>query len=347
VRWLPDNRCEIIHLKHTKVTNKTTLVKKIITSRELPSFIGLCPEANTYSSSGRIFNNPYTYDKVSKVLAIGDLHGQYDSFERLLINTGVVDENLNWRWGNGHMVICGDVFDRGQKVTECLWLIYKLQRQAQQAGGEVHLILGNHEIIHLLKMGRGEIATKYAVLFYNTDLDYADFFGPEFELGRWLRTRPLAVRIGENLFIHGGVPPECVEYELGIDKMNACASTALNDENFRPEDADNLTRLAFTCTEYRGYFDQGGDYYKELQGKMDKILTFFGVRHIVVGHTTVDEVTIMKDGTVVAIDVPFGGDQAQEQALLIENDRLYRIYADGRKETIYRDKIKTSIQSTL
>jgi len=133
----------------------------------------------------------------------------------------------------------------------------------------------------------------------------------------------------------------------GIEKMNACARTVLTDEDFRPEDADRLTRLAFFCTEYRGYFDQGGDYYRSLEGKMDEILALYGVRHIVVGHTIVDEVTTLKNGTVIAIDVPFGTDKDQEQALLIENDRLYKIYADGRKETIYSDNIKTSIQPSL
>ena len=120
----------------------------------------------------------------------------------------------------------------------------------------------------------------------------------------------------------------------------------LNDENFRPKDADRLTQLAFICTEYRGYFDGGGDYYRSLEGKMDEILAFYGVRHIVVGHTIVDEVTTLKNGTVIAIDVPFGTDQIQEQALLIGNDRLFKIYADGRKETI-DSNIKTSIQPTL
>lgn len=341
VRWLSDDLCEIVYLKHTKFSNKTTLVKKIIDSRDLPSYVGLCPDANTYRPGSRASGSPHAYDGVRKILAIGDLHGEYDGFAKLLFNTGVIDGELNWHWGNGHVVICGDVFDRGQKVTECLWLIYKLQQQARRAGGAVHLILGNHEIIHLLKMGRGDLATKYAVLFYNVALDYADFFTREFELGRWLRARPLAVRIGDNLFVHGGIPPECVENELGIEKMNACARTVLNDEDFRAEDADRMTRLAFTCTEYRGYFDQGGDYYRSLEGKMDEILAFYGVQHIVVGHTTVDEVTTLKGGTVVAVDVPFGTDQVQEQALLIEKDTLYRVYADGRKETIGSDKVNS------
>lgn len=334
VRWLSDDRCEVVYLMHNRSSNKTALFKKIIDSRDLPSCVGLCSDANIYQPDSMASGSQHACDGVKKVLAVGDLHGVYDGFVKLLFNLGIIDSQLNWHWGNGHVVICGDVFDRGQKVTECLWLIYKLQQQANRDGGAVHLILGNHEIIHLLKMGSGDLATKYAVMFYNVGLNYADFFTHEFELGRWLRARPLAVRIGSNLFVHGGIPPECIENELCIEKMNTCAHTVLNDEDFCVEDADRLTRLAFTCTEYRGYFDQGGDYYRSLEGKMDDILTFYGVQHIIVGHTTVDQVTTLKGGMVVAINVPFGTDQVQEQALLIENDTLYRVYTDGRKETI-------------
>jgi hypothetical protein len=337
VRWLSDGRCEIVYLKHDRASNKTTLVKKTIDSRDLPKCVGLSPDANMYRPGSSTPESPHEYDGVRKILAIGDLHGEYDGFVKLLLNIGVIDDRLNWQWGNGHVVICGDVFDRGSKVTECLWLIYKLQQQAGRDGGALHLILGNHEVNHLLEMGSGDLATKYAILFYNVGLDYADFFTSEFELGRWLRARPLAVIIGDNLFIHGGISPECIENELSIEKMNACAHTVLNDEAFRVEDADRLTRLVFTCTEYRGYFDRGGDYYMSLEGRMDDILAFYGVRHIVVGHTTVDEVTTLKGGKIVAIDVPFGTEQVQEKALLIENNILYRIYSDGRKETINSD----------
>ena len=337
VRWLSDDRCEVIYLKHARFSNKTTIVKKIIDRKNLPSIVGLSLDANTYGIHSRASGNSHAYDGVKKILAIGDLHGEYEGFKKLLLNVGVIDGELNWKWGKGHVVICGDVFDRGQKVTECLWLIYKLQQQARHSGGAVHLILGNHEIVHLVKMGSGDLATKYTVLFYNVGLDYSDLFTHEFELGRWLRASPLAVRINDELFIHGGIPPECVENELDIEKINTCARTVLNDKDFRVEDADHLTRLAFTCTEYRGYFDQGGDYYRSLEGKMDNILAFYGVQHIVVGHSMVDEVTTLKGGRVVAVDVPFGTDQVQEQALLIENDTLYRVYADGRKEAIGSD----------
>ena len=329
VRWLSDDRAEMIYLTHDGSSNKTSIVKKIINRRDLPPFIGSNTDENQY----RLNQNQNVFE-VNKILAVGDLHGEYDSFTKLLLNAGVIDGQLNWAWDDGHVVICGDVFDRGSKVTECLWLIYKLQQQAKRVGGAVHLILGNHEITHLLNMGRGDLADKYTILFYNAGLDYVDFFTKEYELGRWLRTRPLVVKLGGRLFVHGGIPVEALANELNIEKINACAYTVLHDEAFRPENADRLVRLSFTCTEYRGYFDRGGDYLKSLEGKMDEILYFYGVEHIIVGHTTVEEITLLKGGSVVAIDVPFGTSQFREQALLIENDTLYKIYIDGHKEAI-------------
>ena len=333
VRWLSDDRCEMIYLKHDGTSNKTSIIKTIINRHDLPSSIGLNTDENIYRSNQK----QHVYDGVNKILAIGDLHGEYDSFTKLLLNAGVVDSRLNWSWEDGHIVICGDVFDRGPKVTECLWLIYKLQQQARPAGGAVHLILGNHEITHLLNMGRGDLSDKYTILFYNAGLDYADFFTKEYELGRWLRTRPLVVKIGSRLFVHGGIPVEALANELSVEKVNVCAYTVLHDEDFRVDNADPLVRLSFTCTEYRGYFDRGGDYFKSLEGKMDDILSFYGVEQIVVGHTTVDEITLLKDGAVLAIDVPFGTGRVREQALLIENDSLHRIYADGSKEFLVKN----------
>ncbi len=39
-------------------------------------------------------------------------------------------------------MFAGDMFDRGEQVTECLWLIYSLEEKAKKSGGYVHFILG-------------------------------------------------------------------------------------------------------------------------------------------------------------------------------------------------------------
>lgn len=44
-----------------------------------------------------------------------------------------------------HLMIIGDIFDRGKDVPQIFWLFYKLEEEAAKAGGHVSFILGNHE----------------------------------------------------------------------------------------------------------------------------------------------------------------------------------------------------------
>ena len=59
-----------------------------------------------------------TFTKVKNIAALSDIHGQYDLAVTLLKNNKIIDKNLNWNYGKGHLVIVGDIFDRGNKVNE-------------------------------------------------------------------------------------------------------------------------------------------------------------------------------------------------------------------------------------
>ena len=78
-----------------------------------------------------------------------NIEGNYYSFVNLLIGNKITDNNLNWIYGTGQLVLNGDMVDRGEYVTQVLWLIYKLEQEASAAGGHVHFILGNHEAMNL------------------------------------------------------------------------------------------------------------------------------------------------------------------------------------------------------
>ena len=83
-----------------------------------------------------------------KVVVISDIEGNFTGFYSFLRNNGIIDEKFNWSFGKGHLVLLGDFMDRGDHVTQVLWLIYKLEKEAMQAGGFVHFVLGNHELLN-------------------------------------------------------------------------------------------------------------------------------------------------------------------------------------------------------
>ena len=85
-----------------------------------------------------------------RIVAIGDIHGNYDGFVSILQRAGLVDDDVHWIGGDTTFVQTGDIFDRGLEVFEVLGLLKRLEKEAAAAGGEVIVLLGNHEGMNLV-----------------------------------------------------------------------------------------------------------------------------------------------------------------------------------------------------
>lgn len=84
-----------------------------------------------------------------RIVAVGDIHGNYDGLVSILQRAGLVDDDAHWIGGDTTFVQTGDVFDRGVEVRQVLDLLMRLQDEAAAAGGEVIALLGNHECMNL------------------------------------------------------------------------------------------------------------------------------------------------------------------------------------------------------
>ena len=89
------------------------------------------------------------YTTESPIIALSDIEGNFNAFSSFLMANKVINKNFDWIFGNGHLVLLGDFMDRGTNVTQCLWLIYKLEQQAALQNGKVHFVIGNHEAMNL------------------------------------------------------------------------------------------------------------------------------------------------------------------------------------------------------
>ena len=65
------------------------------------------------------------------------------------------------------VVQTGDILDRGDQEEEIFQLFQALQQQAQAAGGAVHVLNGNHELMNA-----------YLDYRYVTEAGFQDFEGP-------------------------------------------------------------------------------------------------------------------------------------------------------------------------
>jgi len=86
---------------------------------------------------------------VERVVAIGDIHGDYEQYLTILKDNDLIDSQLNWTGGKTHLVQLGDLPDRGPDSLKVMRHMKKLHKQARKKKGYVHALLGNHEVMNV------------------------------------------------------------------------------------------------------------------------------------------------------------------------------------------------------
>lgn len=234
--------------------------------------------------------------------AISDIHGQYDLMLQLLQAAGIIDAEHNWRFGRNHLVVVGDVMDRGEQVTEALWLLYTLQQQARRAGGALHILPGNHETMVL----RGDLRyvhPHYLQVAKQLQTPLPELYSKETVLGQWLRQLPLFIRINDTLFVHGGLSPQMAARPESAEQLQTAfqQSWGLTKAELANTDLPQLLQRSEGPLWYRGYFSSKHNTPFDAQ-LLRQQLADFGATQIVVGHTSMDDVYQHHNGLVYSVD---------------------------------------------
>jgi len=239
-----------------------------------------------------------------KIFVISDPHANIDAFLSILKAGKIIDDNLNWSYANNHLVILGDVFDRGDDATTIFWLIYKLEKEALAVGGKLHFLIGNHESM-VLQDNLKYVTDKYKNFATRLNVRYSELWGSNTELGRWLRTKNTIQIIGKTLFVHGGISEGLMKSGLNITDINRIVSTNLGLSKDELKQKGGITDTIFGSNGplwYRGMVLNDDKYIPISQETLDNILKKYSVDRIIVGHTTLDKVTSHHSGKVISID---------------------------------------------
>jgi predicted phosphodiesterase len=282
-----------------------------------------------YRIAPRYEIEPSIYVGVSKIFVVSDVEGHYDVLVNLLKNNGIIDDNLLWNWGDGHLIFLGDMVDRGDKVTETLWLIHQLELQAKQGGGRVHYVLGNHEAMILA--GRTKYThRKYNLIAQQFDMSYQSLYGPDTELGRWIRSKNAIIKINNLIFVHGGLSQSLIGQNMSIEAINKLIRSGL--ETPWKVQYDKRMKLLYGDNGplwYRGYVWDTNLKADDVQN----ILSYYDGDVIVVGHTIVPTIQRRHGGRVIAIDVTFEN-PFDVEGLVWENDKFFRVGINGLREAL-------------
>jgi hypothetical protein len=303
-----------------------------------------------------------TWNEVERVVAVGDVHGDYDQLVTVLRDARLVDEKLAWSGGRAHLVQTGDRIDRGPDSRKVMDLLMRLEKEARKASGAVHSLLGNHEAMNVLGDFRYVSPEEFAA-FETPDsqrllddlfarflkdrksqklpppteseiaawrqehprgyVEYRAAFSPKGAYGSWLVRQNSFIQIGDTLFLHGGLSPKYGDWSLGD----------INDR-IRQElrDADPLAALMSRDPDgplwFRGLARGSAD----LASHLDAVLRRHGGKRMVVGHTPTEGLVLPRYGSrLLQIDVGlakvYGGPPA---ALVLENGAAFALHRGHR-----------------
>ncbi len=272
-----------------------------------------------------------SYKKVDSLYVVGDVHGRYDQVTNLLLKAHIIDKDLNWIAGGSHVVFLGDVFDRGDDVTKVLWFIHDLEGKAALAGGKVHLVLGNHEIMTMTKDLR-YVSRKERNIAVAHGLSYDALFHPlDTYLGSWLRSKVSLLKIDKIVFAHGGIldigPISLEEFNnkayyymqepMYLDMMKESPDSTKYDSNHWLE-----MRYFFYYSKgpywFRGYVKSD-----TLGPQLNSMLDKHGSKIHVVAHTTLETITEKYDGKLLTTDL---NDAATQLLFLVRHRNKYERY---------------------
>jgi hypothetical protein len=297
-----------------------------------------------------------------RIVAIGDVHGDYDRFVEVLRSAGLVDNKTNWAGGKTHLVQTGDVPDRGPHTRKILELLMKLEKQAAGAKGRVHALIGNHEAMNVYGDLRYVIPEEYQEFrdgrseevrraFLDQTLEewktkagnpggaaeqsFRAQFEKEHPLG-WFEHRlawgPKG-KYGKWVRSHNAVVivDDTMFLHGGIGPKYADLALEAINERVREElDVFEKLKGGVAMDEegplwYRGLAQEAEE---KLAAHVDQVLTKHGIKRIAIGHSPTGAAVLPRfGGKVVLIDVglskAYGGPPA---CLVIENGAAFALH---------------------
>jgi len=284
-----------------------------------------------------------------RIVAVGDLHGDYSAWMDIAHGAGLVDATNHWAGGKTILVQLGDITDRGPDSLKIVRSLQQLQAEAPKSGGEVFVILGNHEAMNLLGDFRYTTPGEYAAfvddrsparreqLYFRIRaqleaaarrtnpnatpsqvrdqwlaktplgwLEHQQAWSPRGELGRWASRNSAIGKIGDTLFVHGGISAEYARLPLGEVNRRIAA-------DMRAGRAGSTLEDPLGPLWYRGLAAADPDAAAERaelrsptlppDQELSAVLAAYGAKRLVIGHTpSLAGIFLSADGRLARID---------------------------------------------
>lgn len=296
---------------------------------------------------------PAPAQQPQRIVAVGDLHGDFDAWQAIARNAGVIDARGHWAGGKTVLVQLGDITDRWADSLKIVRSLQQLQKEAPRAGGRTVVVLGNHEAMNLQGDNRYTTAGEYAAFVdaqsaqrrdrvyaanraqleaayraqdpkitadqvrdkWDSDhplgwVEHRLAWAPSGELGQWATRNPAILRIGNTLFVHGGISAEYAKQSVDAINQRVAAAMAAGDDSPASILTDPLGPLW-----YRGLVGKDDEAQEARaavkpplqplspEQELSAVLGAYGAQRLVIAHTpSLQGIQISPDGRLARID---------------------------------------------
>jgi hypothetical protein len=272
------------------------------------------------------------YKMVEKIVVIGDIHADYEILLAVLKKAGLINDKLEWIGGKTYLVMIGDLVDgkariddwNGDSDIKVINFLSKLIKLAKRKGGDVIILLGNHEFMNI--RGNFNYSGSNGIKQMGGELNRLKYFNSKFL--SFANKCFLAVNIGGWIFCHAGIVPE-ISKKYSIPKLNAMLHKFLSNQMNLHEDNVFFEIISgengiLTTRE----FGINNINCKRLLVTLENL----NANHMVVGHTVQEKVNDICNKKLWRVDVglsrAFGNNPRKNLGFLL-------IYDSGKKMKIF------------
>ena len=205
----------------------------------LPSSLSFASDDDTNDISSyktlNVDGQPWKFNPLPNgIVAIGDIHADFNALVQILISRDIIDRTGALIAENLDVVINGDIPNRGPDGRLTIDFLMDLKLQGRNRNVRFHMQYGNHEV----EMAWGEF-------YYSSSGQLAEFcahpgaldsirenetlriqeggsraaFSGHTKYAAWLSNRNSIIKIGRNLFVHGGLDEWILNHNPG--RINA------------------------------------------------------------------------------------------------------------------------------
>jgi hypothetical protein len=220
-----------------------------------------------------------------EAFAIGDIHGHPEALTRLLRDAGLIGADHAWSGADSELWLLGDLTDRGPDGVGVIELVMRLQREALAVGGEVNVLLGNHDLLILASSPFVPVADPGVTPLFREIWTYnggraSDLARLTHDHAAWLANLPAMALVHDHLLVHADALIYA-NYGRSVPEVNQTVAAMR-----RSSDPAIWDRLLEDFTERLAFADPVVGI-----GNADAFLRRFGGQRILHGHTPIPLVT--------------------------------------------------------